>query len=90
MAHLKSHPDLTARVRRISGQLAAVERALAADADCAAVLQQIAAVRGAVNGLMDEVLAAHLRQHVAAPGLSDEARGRGAEEVLAALRRYGK
>lgn len=90
MAHLKSHPDLTARVRRIAGQLAAVERALEAEPDCAAVLQQIAAVRGAVNGLMDEVLEAHLHQHVAAPGLSDAERAQGAEEVLAAIRRYGK
>lgn len=90
MGHLKSHPDLTARVRRIAGQVAAVERALDGEADCAAVLQQIAAVKGAVSGLMDEVLEAHLMQHVAAPGLSEAARAQGAQEVLAAIRRYGK
>jgi len=33
-----------------------LERALEAGADCAPVLQQIAAIRGAVNGLMSEVL----------------------------------
>ena len=90
MGHLKSHAELTARVRRIAGQLAAVERALDGEADCAAVLQQIAAVKGAVSGLMDEVLEAHLQQHVAAPGLTDAARAQGAQEVLAAIRRYGK
>jgi len=90
MGHLKSHPELTARVRRIAGQVAAVERALDGEADCAAVLQQIAAIKGAVNGLMDEVLEAHLIQHVAAPGLTDAARAQGAQEVLAAIRRYGK
>ena len=64
--------------------------ALEVEADCAAVLQQIAAVKGAVSGLMDEVLEAHLQQHVAAPGLTDAARAQGAQEVLAAIRRYGK
>ena len=51
-----------ARVRRIRGQLDALERALEAGADCAPVLQQLAAVRGAVNGLMSEVLESHLRE----------------------------
>src|SRR3546814_13697618 len=33
--------------------------------ECGAILQQIAAVRGAVNGLMVEVLEGHLRGHLA-------------------------
>lgn len=90
MAHLSSQPELIARVRRISGQLASVERALVAEADCASLLQQVAAVRGAVNGLMDEILEAHLREHVARADLDPEARLRGAEEVIAAIRRYAK
>jgi len=90
MAHLKNDPALLARVRRISGQLAAVERSIDGEADCASVLQQVAAVRGAINGLMDEILEAHVHEHVAAPGLSDEARAQGAEDVMAAIRRYAK
>ena len=90
MAHLNSNPELVARVRRIFGQLAAVERALSEGPDCASVLQQIAAIRGAVNGLMDEVIEAHLLEHVAAPDLSNAARSKGAAEVLTAIRRYGK
>ncbi|MFC3078959.1 metal/formaldehyde-sensitive transcriptional repressor [Phenylobacterium terrae] len=90
MAHLTSNPELVARVRRIAGQLASVERALAEGPDCAAVLQQVAAVRGAVSGLMEEILETHLREHVAAPGLDPDARARGAEEVIAAIRRYAK
>ena len=90
MSHTTSNPHLVARVRRIAGQLAAVERALAEGPDCASVLQQVAAVRGAVNGLMEEILEAHLREHVAAPGLDAVARARGAEEVVAAIRRYAK
>lgn len=50
------------RVRRIKGQVEALERSLEAEAGCAAILQQLAAVRGAVNGLMGEVLESHLRE----------------------------
>ena len=90
MAHLHTQPELVARVRRIVGQLASVERGLSDGADCAAILQQVAAVRGAVNGLMDEVLEAHLLEHVAAPDLTPAARAQGAQEVLTAIRRYAK
>jgi DNA-binding FrmR family transcriptional regulator len=90
MGHVSSNTDLVARVRRITGQLASVERALSDGAECASVLQQVAAVRGAVNGLLEEIVESHLREHVAAPGLSAEERAEGAEEVLAAIRRYAK
>lgn len=40
--------------------------------ECAAVLQQIAAIRGAVNGLMREVIKGHLTEHIVHQG--DEAR----------------
>lgn len=50
------------RVRRIRGQIDALERALESGAECRSVLQQIAAVRGAANGLMAEVLESHIRE----------------------------
>ncbi|ANZ90160.1 TPA: formaldehyde-responsive transcriptional repressor FrmR [Klebsiella quasipneumoniae subsp. quasipneumoniae] len=50
------------RVRRIRGQIDALERALENGAECRAILQQIAAVRGASNGLMAEVLESHIRE----------------------------
>lgn len=91
MGHLSgSNIDLIARVRRIAGQVAAVEKALVSDDSCATVLHRIAAVRGAVNGLMEEVIADHLNEHVALPGLSDAERAAGAEDLLAVIRRYGK
>lgn len=90
MTHLTSRRDLIARVRRIAGQVAAVEKALAADAPCATVLHRVAAVRGAVNGLLAEVIAEHLKDHVALPGLSDAERATGAEDLLAVIRRYAK
>lgn len=66
MAHLPHDAKkLLTRVRRIAGQVAALESALQGEADCNDVLVQIAAVRGAVHGLMLEVLNAHLRAHVA-------------------------
>jgi DNA-binding FrmR family transcriptional regulator len=51
-----------ARLRRIRGQAEALERAVEAGTDCSALLQQIAALRGAANGLMAEVLEGHLRE----------------------------
>lgn len=64
MHTLKDKTRLLQRVRRIQGQAAALERQLAADGDCAEILQQIAAIRGAVNGLMGAVLTGHLVDHV--------------------------
>jgi len=91
MAHL-NHSDaaLVARVKRIAGQLGAVERSLTVGTSCTEVLHLVAAVRGAVNGLMDEIIAEHLGAHVAAPGLTDKQRQRGADELLAVIRRYAK
>lgn len=51
-----------ARLRRIRGQAEALERAVEAGTDCGTLLQQIAALRGAANGLMAEVLEGHLRE----------------------------
>lgn len=65
MAHVtRNQKKLLSRVRRIGGQVTALEKALEADTDCAQVLVQIAAVRGAVHGLMMEVLNGHLQEHV--------------------------
>lgn len=50
------------RLRRIRGQAEALERAIEAGTECAALLQQIAALRGAANGLMAEVLDSHMRE----------------------------
>lgn len=50
------------RLRRIKGQAEALERAVEAGTECAALLQQIAALRGAANGLMAEVLESYFRE----------------------------
>ena len=47
MSHIHEHKDdLIKRVRRIAGQVEAVERALESDADCAKTLHLVAAIRG--------------------------------------------
>ncbi|MGE7991866.1 metal/formaldehyde-sensitive transcriptional repressor [Pseudomonas sp. NPDC089554] len=91
MAHtLKNKKPLLTRVRKIKGQAAALETALEQEKDCLAILQQIAAVRGAVNGLMAEVMEGHVREHLVAEGLSLEERQEEADKVAALLRSYLK
>ena len=79
-----------ARVRRIRGQLDALQRALEEGADCAPVLQQLAAVRGAVNGLMSEVLESHLREEFGQAGKAAARRGDGFDAAVALVRSYLK
>ncbi|MFH1143407.1 MAG: metal/formaldehyde-sensitive transcriptional repressor [Candidatus Eisenbacteria bacterium] len=68
MAHtLRDKAKLLRRVRRIQGQVEAIERLLDEEQDSSRVLQTIAACRGAMNGLMVEVLAGHVRFHVLDP-----------------------
>lgn len=91
MSHMKaSKDDLLKRVKRIAGQVQAIERALEEEADCAKTLHLVAATRGALNGLLEEIVEEHAREHVARPGLSDEERAEGVEQLLEAIRRYGK
>jgi DNA-binding FrmR family transcriptional regulator len=91
MGHTKSgKDDLLKRVKRIAGQVQAIERALEGDADCAKTLHLVAATRGAMNGLLDEIIDDHAREHVAKAGLSDAERQQGVEELLEAIRRYSK
>ncbi|VVD69867.1 transcriptional repressor rcnR [Pandoraea horticolens] len=64
MHTIRDKNKLLARVRRIQGQTQALERQLDQEGDCAEILQQIAAIRGAVNGLMAAVIEGHLVDHL--------------------------
>ncbi|TCL06202.1 MULTISPECIES: Ni(II)/Co(II)-binding transcriptional repressor RcnR [Sodalis] len=65
MSHiLRDQQKLKARTNKIQGQVAALKKMLDEPNECAAVLQQIAAIRGAVNGLMREVIKGHLTEHI--------------------------
>lgn len=91
MAHtVTGKKQLLTRVRRIRGQAEALERAIADEGDCMAVLQQIAAIRGAVNGLMSEVLEGHIREHLGGHDVAPSQRDEDVAGVLAALRSYLK
>jgi len=88
MAHvIRENRRLLARVRRIRGQAEALEKSLASNAECLATLQQIAAIRGAVNGLMAQVLEEHLREHFGGPQ-HDDARQAEMDSVIQVLRSY--
>lgn len=90
MSHTtREKAKLLARVRRIRGQVEALERALEAQSGCAVVLQQISAVRGAINGLMLEVMEEHIEKHLADPGITSDAQRReGADELIDVVRSY--
>lgn len=90
MAHLaKEKSRLLARIRRLKGQMEAIERALEADAPCGDVLNLVASVRGAVNGLTSELLEDHIRAHVIGAENKDELE-KGAAELIEVVRTYLK
>lgn len=92
MAHtVLKQSKLLARVRRLKGQVEAVERALEGEKECYEVLRLISSIRGAVNGLTAEVMEDHIRHHVVNPDQDpDPARAKGAEELIEVVRSYLK
>lgn len=76
------------RVRRIRGQIDALERALENGVDCAPVLQQIAAIRGAVNGLMGGVLESHMRETFTADGQRSKQDQAVMDDILGLIHSY--
>jgi DNA-binding FrmR family transcriptional regulator len=61
---IRDKQKIKARASKIEGQVGALKKMLDEPHECAAVLQQIAAIRGAVNGLMREVIKGHLTEHI--------------------------
>lgn len=91
MSHtVRDKKGLITRVRRIAGQAAALEKALENESDCSAILQQIAAIRGAVNGLMGHVLEGHIREHLGGDHGTPQERHEDVEVVITTLRSYLK
>ena len=76
------------RVRRLRGQIDALERALENGDACGPVLQQIAAVRGAVNGLMAGVLESHLREEFTQLGDVTEPQKASIDNAISLVRSY--
>ena len=90
MAHtIRDKVKLMARVRRIQGQAAALEKLLVSGEDCNGILQQIAAIRGAVNGLMVAVMEGHITDHLVKEPLLEQ-RQKDLDEVLQVIKSYLK
>ncbi|MBV8616715.1 MAG: metal/formaldehyde-sensitive transcriptional repressor [Acetobacteraceae bacterium] len=92
MTHtVREKQKLLARVRRIRGQVEAVERALEAEAGCEPVMHLLASIRAALAGLTAEVIEDHVRTHLVDPALHPGAlNGEAAEQLLAVVRTYLK
>jgi len=91
MTHLaKEKQKLVARIRRIRGQVAAIERSLSAEDDCADVLMLLANVRGGINSLMAEVLEDHIRLHMISPQKDSQVSYELAEDLIDLVRAYLK
>lgn len=92
MSHLvEGKQKLLNRVRRLKGQVDALERALDAEEGCSEVMHLLTAARGAINGIMAEVVEGHIDQHMIDPGRKrSPGEKRAADELLDVLRTYIK
>jgi DNA-binding FrmR family transcriptional regulator len=92
MAHtVEEKKRVLNRVRRIMGQVAAIEKALDQEGECAEVLHNISACRGAMDALMAEVIEGHIRFHILpANGRVTDDQTRAADDLVTALRAYLK
>lgn len=89
MSHTTKHKNkLILRVRRIRGQIEALERALEADQECSNILQLLAGARGAMNSLMAELLEGHIRFHLLDSKKNGQAEA--AEDLIGIVRSYLK
>ncbi len=92
MTHtVREKQKLIARVRRMKGQVEAIERALETEAGCEQVMHLIAGVRGAMAGLMAEVVEDHVRTHLVDPETHPGAlNAEAVEQLLDVVRTYLK
>jgi DNA-binding FrmR family transcriptional regulator len=92
--HFVSHigdekTKLLNRLKRLKGQIEAIERLVTADSDCARVLQQATACRGALEGFIGEVIEDHIREHLVDPTApTSDPRTQAAEELVAIVHSY--
>ncbi len=86
----KEKQKLFSRIRRLGGQISAVERAVAEGDECADILMLLAAIRGGVNSLMAEILEDHVRLHISHPDRHGESRQELTEDLISLVRAYLK
>ena len=90
MSHVaKEKTKLLNRLKRIRGQIEAIERAVEGDRECARVLQQATSCRGALDGFIAEVIEDHVREHMIDPSAPrDDPRTQAAEELVEIVHAY--
>lgn len=88
MHTVRHKKKLVARIRRVRGQIDAVERALTEERGCEEVVRTIAAARGAINSLAAEILCEHLDEHLVAPTATRKARTAAATELARVIRQF--
>jgi DNA-binding FrmR family transcriptional regulator len=92
MSHVAAEKaKLLNRVKRLRGQIEAIERAVEADDECADVLQQATSCRGALDGFIAEVIEDHIREHMVDPSAGRETpQALAAEELIEIVHQYLK
>jgi DNA-binding FrmR family transcriptional regulator len=86
----KEKQKLLSRIRRLGGQITAVERAVGEGDECADILMLLAAIRGGVNSLMAEILEDHIRLHITHPNRAVESQEELTEDLISLVRAYLK
>ena len=92
MTHaIQEQQKLLNRIRRLGGQVHAIERALEAEAGCAEIMHLLTAARGAINGIMAEVVEDHIQMHmIDGSRKPSRAETEAAAELIDVLRSYIK
>ena len=86
----KEKQKLLSRIRRLAGQIDAVERSVSDGDECADILMLLAAIRGGVNSLMAEILEDHIRLHITHPNRRKESPEELTEDLISLVRAYLK
>ncbi|HXY13044.1 MAG TPA: metal/formaldehyde-sensitive transcriptional repressor [Terriglobales bacterium] len=86
----KEKQKLLSRVRRLAGQIDAVQRSVTDGDECADILMLLAAIRGGVNSLMAKILEDHVRLHITHPDRAKESPEELTEDLIGLVRAYLK
>lgn len=81
---------LLSRIKRLRGQVDALERSVSEGDECADILMLLAAIRGGVNSLMAEILEDHIRLHIAHPDRATQSPEELTEDLIGLVRAYLK
>ncbi|ETD69612.1 metal-sensitive transcriptional repressor [Pelistega indica] len=85
MSHLQHNKKILNRIKRLQGQLNAVETTvIEGKSSCMDILQQVAAIKGAITGLTNELIEEQLTQHV----LPADYNAQELEKFLGLLKKY--